>query len=284
MQGSSFQPCPVCNKAIASALLDFHVNGCLEASSGSIMAPQCTAQQVKGKQQQHVGAAETAIAVRHTSLAQPSAQQPELHASASSNAEAGQKEHSQSFSGCTPLSHDQNGNERHSTAHPDDCETSQAQVASKAEVATAVTQHPLKSPDDASAHGRKREAEEQQVDNGLHSHREHVSEQPATQQRRTQPAAGKQKGGIGSQGKRDSTPQHASQPSQAQPKAAPNQAAPAGNAFAHMMQKQKERAQTWTFYLGRAEDGRLFWHLWRDVKGSAPMPDIITHCSGGEKY
>ncbi|CAK0782015.1 hypothetical protein CVIRNUC_005529 [Coccomyxa viridis] len=53
-----------------------------------------------------------------------------------------------------------------------------------------------------------------------------------------------------------------------------------GNAFAHMMQKQRERAQTWTFYLGRADDGGLFWHFWRDVKGSRPLPDIITHCSG----
>ena len=57
-------------------------------------------------------------------------------------------------------------------------------------------------------------------------------------------------------------------------------AAPSGNAFAHMMQKQKERAQTWTFYLGRADDGCLFWHFWRDVKGSRPLPDILTHCSG----
>ena len=38
----------------------------------------------------------------------------------------------------------------------------------------------------------------------------------------------------------------------------------AGNAFAHMMQKQRERSQTWSFFLGRHPDGAYYWHIWRD--------------------
>ena len=50
--------------------------------------------------------------------------------------------------------------------------------------------------------------------------------------------------------------------SPAQP--ASSQAPMAKNAFAHMMQQQRERSQSWTFFLGGRQDGAFFWHIWRD--------------------
>lgn len=46
-------------------------------------------------------------------------------------------------------------------------------------------------------------------------------------------------------------------------------AVPQNNAFAHMMQQQRERSQAWTFFLGARPDGSLFWHLWRDDRAPA---------------
>jgi hypothetical protein len=43
-------------------------------------------------------------------------------------------------------------------------------------------------------------------------------------------------------------------------------AAPRGNAFAHMMAKQREHCQSWTFFLGRRTSGELHWHISRDAK------------------
>lgn len=101
------------------------------------------------------------------------------------------------------------------------------------------------------AHALHATCEDEAVQNSLHD----VQHKDAKQHDNTQPAAKSQS-------------------------AVPRKAAPANNAFAHMMQKQKERAQTWTFYLGRNEDGSLFWHMWRDVKGAQPLPNIVTQCSG----
>ncbi len=41
-------------------------------------------------------------------------------------------------------------------------------------------------------------------------------------------------------------------------------ARPGANAFAHMMQSQREQSQMWSFFLGRRPDGAYFWHMWRD--------------------
>ena len=48
------------------------------------------------------------------------------------------------------------------------------------------------------------------------------------------------------------------------PQPAGSQALPAKNAFAHMMQQQRERSQSWTFFLGERQDGSFYWHIWRD--------------------
>ncbi|CAL5221155.1 g3294 [Coccomyxa viridis] len=166
-QGSSFQPCPVCSQPIASALLAFHVNGCLEASGSGSKEAHSIAQQ-----QQH----------------------PEQHAAGAAAAKA----------------------------------------ASAARPTSSLAQPSVEASEDRTVS---------------------VGGQPASRQGQAKPA-------------------------EAQPKAAQHSVTPAGNAFSHMMSKQKERAQTWTFYLGREENGRLFWHIWRDVRGTAPIPEIITHCSG----
>ncbi|KAK9915160.1 hypothetical protein WJX75_005443 [Coccomyxa subellipsoidea] len=50
------------------------------------------------------------------------------------------------------------------------------------------------------------------------------------------------------------------------------------NAFAHMMQKQRERSQTWSFFLGRHPDGAYYWHIWRDKHLAAD-----AKATGGEK-
>lgn len=45
----------------------------------------------------------------------------------------------------------------------------------------------------------------------------------------------------------------------------------AANAFAHLMQSQREQSQTWSFFLGRKPDGAYFWHMWRDMVTSKGM-------------
>lgn len=54
--------------------------------------------------------------------------------------------------------------------------------------------------------------------------------------------------------------------------------APKEDAFAHLMRQQRERSQTWTFYLGARPDGGLFWHIWRDHKG-AGVASALTSVS-----
>lgn len=46
---------------------------------------------------------------------------------------------------------------------------------------------------------------------------------------------------------------------------------PAVNAFLHIMQKQREQSQTWSFFLGRKPDGAYHWHMWRDTVTSKGM-------------
>ena len=51
--------------------------------------------------------------------------------------------------------------------------------------------------------------------------------------------------------------------------------APREDAFAHLMRQQRERSQTWTFFLGARPDGGLFWHIWRGDKGAGR---VSMHC------
>ncbi|BDA43711.1 hypothetical protein COCOBI_04-7260 [Coccomyxa sp. Obi] len=62
-------------------------------------------------------------------------------------------------------------------------------------------------------------------------------------------------------------------PSQPGNSALDTAAGTAANAFAHMIQSQREQSQTWSFFLGRKPDGAYFWHMWRDSvtsKGGSP--------------
>ncbi len=232
MQGSSFQPCPVCSQPIASALLAFHVNGCLEASGSGSKEAHSIAQQQQHPEQHAAGAAaaKAASAARPTSsLAQPSVEASEDRTGASTALQH--------------PGHPQQGQQGHGTA--------------------AVQQHTRETSDaDESAH--------RQPSRPLH----------ASQQGQAQNVQASNCLHIVSVGGQPASRQGQAKPAEAQPKAAQHSVTPAGNAFSHMMSKQKERAQTWTFYLGREENGRLFWHIWRDVRGTAPIPEIITHCSG----
>lgn len=236
MQGSSFEPCPVCRKAIATALLPFHVENCLEASLIGSKEPQSIAQQQQPHPERHVSAgAAAAGAVRlTTSLAQPSTETLEGQTDASTASEhSGVLQRSQQAHGNSTATQPKNGLlDIGRTAHRQPCET----------------QHVLQQ-----GHAQPDAGVQQQATDNMQTAK--TARQPPPQQGRAKPE-------------------------EAPPKAAQRSAAPAGNAFSHMMNKQKERAQIWTFYLGREENGRLFWHVWRDVKGTTPMPEITTHCSG----
>ena len=236
MQGSSFQPCPVCSKAIASALLPFHVDGCLEASLTGSKKPQGIALQ-QTDPEQHAKAGATAAAGAEglpTSLAQPSAEAMERHKDISI-----------------------------SSGQP---ENFQQKVQPQGKVGVQQPKEELPGCRDAPAH--RQNSETQHVSRQRQAHPEADDQQAVS----IWQAANVEKQPASQQGP--------SKPEEAPPKAAQRSAAPAGNAFSHMMQKQKERAQTWTFYLGKEENDRLFWHMWRDMKGGAPVPEIITHCSG----
>ena len=230
MQGSSFELCPVCSKSVASALLAFHVNICLEESIKRGHSAHNTSEQRAQDQHESIGAApSTSTGKNPGELIQPLNEyaQPQ----AATHARAACEEASEG--GLNSL---------FSAAQKADLGVSRF-TGSTGKASLGEEQSP--------AHAEHVTCEDQAAQNSLHD----AQHKDAKQHDSTQPAARSQS-------------------------AVPKKAAPANNAFAHMMQKQKERAQTWTFYLGRHEDGSLFWHMWRDVKGAQPLPNIVTHCSG----
>ena len=296
MQGSSFQPCPLCNKSIASALLAFHVNSCiavsaehastspLSAQHGLVQEPSALGDEQKSKAAEHLfdsslhpdgGHCITGAETDHT----PQQSTPVGVAASASVAhqlnDSGQMTHK-------PLSapqREQQGISGLGGAHPSSAEASAAalQHVSPAAIASAAARSEV-SDSKAPAQHAKHEAEEE----------EHAAQMGQAMQRAAlQKAAAVGQEDIGTDQIRHRANKQVLQVADASEQGRQTQTPPAhktaatsGNAFAHMMQKQKERAQTWTFYLGRADDGGLFWHFWRDVKGSRPLPDIITHCSG----
>ena len=296
MQGSSFQPCPLCNKSIASALLAFHVNSCIavlaehasaspvSAQQGLVQEPSALGDEQKSKAAEHVFDSSlhpegrqciTGAEVAHT----PQRSTPvDVIASASvahQLTDSGQVTHK-------PLSAPQREHEGISglsDAHPSSGEASAAALQHVSPSATASTAarsefSDSEAPAQHAKHEAKSEAHAAQV--GQAMQRAAPQKAAAVGQEDTGTDCIKQRANkhilqvadTSEQGQKIQTPP------------AHKTAATSGNAFAHMMQKQRERAQTWTFYLGRADDGGLFWHFWRDVKGSRPLPDIITHCSG----
>ena len=286
MQGSSFQPCPVCSKAIASALLGFHISSCLEASSKGSKGVQGTAQQ-QLHQEQHAQTAEMADGMeRPDSLARPASRASDGHAAEVLDTEASKEEQPASHLGSVRNGEKDSGNHLYGTQ---DLLSKGVQVgASLSQAASTAAKHPAK-PEElhqvGCTSGVRQPTRQGRLPNpDEDAHKQQDSTQHASQHVQAQPEA-KEQHALSESHRPHTGLQQASQQKQAkleeaQPKAAQRSVAPSGNAFAHMMQKQKERAQSWTFYLGRAEDGRLFWHMWRDVKGSAPVPEIITHLSG----
>lgn len=60
---------------------------------------------------------------------------------------------------------------------------------------------------------------------------------------------------------------------------------PRGNAFAHMMAKQREQSQSWTFFLGRHLDGSLHWRISKDGPSKKQnAPDAGIFCHGSLRY
>lgn len=229
MQGSSFEPCPVCSKFVASALLAFHVNSCLEESIKVGHSAHSTSEQKAQDQHESIGAAPSTSTGIPGELIQPLNE--DAQPQAATHARAAYEQASEA--GLNTLS---------SAAQQADLGASQF---------TGSTDKASLGEEQSPAHAEHATCEDQAAQNSLHD----AQQEDAKQRDSTQPAAKSQS-------------------------AVPRKAAPANNAFAHMMQKQKERAQTWTFYLGRNEDGSLFWHMWRDVKGAQPLPNIVTLCSG----
>ena len=229
MQGSSFEPCPVCSKSVASALLAFHINSCLEESIKGGHSAHSTSEQKAQDQHESIGAAPITSTGNPGELIQPLHE--DAQPQAATHARAAYTEASEA--GLNTLS---------SAAQQADLGASQF---------TGCTDKASLGEEQSPAHAEHVACLDQAAQDSLHE----AQHKDAKQHDSTQPAA-----------KSES--------------AVPKKAAPANNAFAHMMQKQKERAQTWTFFLGRDEDGSLFWHMWRDVKGAQPLPNIVTHCSG----
>ena len=286
MQGSSFQPCPVCSKAIASGLLGFHIDSCLEAvSKGSSGVRKAAQQQLH--QEEHAQAAEMADGIeRPDSLARPSSGSFDKYAAKALERKALKGQQTASHLGivgngeldsCKQLSQNQD-----LLSHSTHIRASQSQAASTAAEYPARVKQPHQLGCTSSVHQPTRHGKVPDLDEDAHKHQS--SAQHASQHAQAQAEAEVQQAPSNLHSANSELQQASQQgqakPGPAQPEATQRSAAPAGNAFAHMMQKQKERAQTWTFYLGRAEDGRLFWHMWRDVKGSAPVPEIVTHLSG----
>lgn len=247
MQGSSFEPCPLCSKAIPSALLTFHVNSCLAAASGN--AKTISQQEPDQQPQPHAeSSAPAACTSAPVPPVDPHTQDSQLGIVADVNATDLQQ--AGTPNGGTNLCVEP-ANIRQTLVAPLNQQVLNASGASAAAAFSSIP--PAKHPCNAAADNASDPRHSQQTQIPLVEH----------------DAAGQQ-----------SASQQASQqgPAQAQPKAAKR-----SNAFAHMMQKQKERSQTWTFYLGKAEDGGLFWHMWREVKGGNPLPDLVTQCSGEQE-
>ena len=296
MQGSSFQPCPLCNKSIASALLAFHVNSCIAALAehasaspvsdqhGLVQEPTALGDEQTSKAAERLFDSSlhpegrqciTGVEADHTSQQSTPVDVTASASVAHQLTDSGQVTHK-------PLSAPQREHEGISGlsgARPSIAEASAAalQHVPPAETTSAAAR-PEVSDSKAPAQHTKHEANRE----------EHAAQAGQAMQR-----AGLQKAAaVGQEDTGTDQIKHrankrvlqvadtSEQGQQTQTPPAHKTAATSGNAFAHMMQKQKERAQTWTFYLGRADDGGLFWHFWRDVKGSRPLPDIIAHCSG----
>lgn len=213
----------MCSKSVASALLAFHVNNCLEGSIEGVESAHSTPEQKAQDQHESIGAAPSPSTEKPGELVQPLSEDAEPQAATYARAAYKQA----------------------AGAAVQQADLGASQITGSADKASLMNEQ---SP----AHAEHVTREDQAAQHSLHKAqhkfaKQHDSTQPATRSEES---------------------------------AAPKKAAPANNAFAHMMQKQKERAQTWTFYLGRDEDGSLFWHMWRDVKGAQPLPGIVTHCSG----
>lgn len=283
MQGSSFQPCPVCNKAIASALLGFHVNSCLETSLSHSQAVQGNARP-QLHQKHMTAAADASRTEAPSSTAQPS-----------SNASEGQRSgnlDTKALEGGQSLSHlgsvrtgEQGSSSLLSGVHCLHSEDERSR-GPQTEAASTTAKHPGDPQQIQQADGKamvpQQKGQSRDVEEDAHNQQSRT--QHALQQNWAQLESEEQTL-FNSLQAADRAQQSDPQQKQAKPdethaKAAQRSVPAAGNAFAHMMNKQKERAQTWTFYPGRAEDGHLFWHMWRDVKGSAAVPELITHCSG----
>ena len=284
MQGSSFQPCPVCNKTVASALLAFHVNSCLEALSPRSQAVQGNA--TSQLYQEHgTAAADASRTEAPRSLAQTSSGASEGQPAGSLDAKAleggqsvphldrvrsGERDSSSRLSGSHCLPPD----DKHSRA------SSQQQIAS---TAANPPKDPLQIQQaDGKAMVQQHKGEAPVVEGIAHNQQSRTQHALPHNQARLEPEDQMLFNSLraAERAQPSDVQQKQAKPEAAHVEAAQGSVPAAGNAFVHMMNKQKERAQTWTFYLGRAEDGRLFWHMWRDVKGTAAVPEIITQCSG----
>ena len=296
MQGSSFQPCPLCKKSIASALLAFHVNSCIavleenasaspvSAQHGLIQEPSALGDEQKSKAAERLFDSSlhpegrqciTGAEVDHTPQRSTSVDVIASSSVAHELTDSGQMTHK-------PLSAPQREHEGISGlsgAHSSSAEASAAALQHVSPAATASTAarsevSDSKAPAQHAKHGAKQEEHAAQMGQALS--RAALQKVDAVGQEDTGTDQVKHRSNKQVLQVADTSEQ--GQQTQSPP--AHKTAATSGNAFAHMMQKQKERAQSWTFYLGRADDGGLFWHFWRDVKGSRPLPDITTHCSG----
>ena len=296
MQGSSFQPCPLCNKSIASALLAFHVNSCIAVSAENASASPLSAQHGLVQEpsalddEQERKAAErlfdrslhpegrqciTGAEADHTPQQSTPVDETASDSVAHQLTDSGQMTHK-------PLPAPQREHEGISglsDAYPSSTEASAAALQHVSPAASAsAAAHSEVTDSKAPAQHTKHEANQE----------EHASQVgQASQRAALQKAAAVAQEDTGTDQVKHRADKQvlqiadtSEQGQQIQTPPAHKTAATSGNAFAHMMQKQKERAQTWTFYLGRADDGGLFWHFWRDVKGSRPLADIIAHCSG----
>ena len=293
MQGSSFQPCPLCNKSIASALLAFHVNSCIAVSAEHASASPTSAQQGLVQEPSALGGEQKSKAAEHlfdsslhpegrqciTGVEADHSPQQATPVNVTASASVAHQPNDSGQTTLTPLSVPQmehEGISGLSGAHPS---SSGAPAAALQHVFPAAT---------VSAAARSENSDSEAPAQHAKQPEEHAAQVGQAMQR----AALKETAAVGQEDTGTEQIKHkANEPllqvaetselgQKTQSPPAHKTAATSGNAFAHMMQKQKERAQTWTFYLGRADDGGLFWHFWRDVKGSRPLADIITHCSG----